>query len=110
MRSNEKADARIRGLVEQALAGVVPQDELRAECVEAVVRALEPTFGAAATRRRYMNDVKSGFKDGYLSGQKSGRFSPWHDAIWRWSATFRAMTAKREDARDEERLSRYNDV
>lgn len=110
MRKNESIDAKTRATIENSLRELVPWDDLRAQYVEAVVGALEPTHSAGAIRRRIASDIKAGFKDGYATGQKGNRFSPWHDMIWRWSNTFKTITATKASPEAQERFSRYNDV
>lgn len=110
VRTNDRIDARIREIVEASLADAIPQDDARAAAAVSVMEGLMASHGAAAMRRRYLSDMKSSFKDGFKSGQKSSRFSPWHDAIWRWSATNRIATERKLDEQDQQRHARYNDV
>lgn len=78
-----------------------------------ILSALQPVVGAAAQRRRNESSMRAAFKEGFLTGQKASRFSPWHSVIWVNSKLFRRM---REDTRtpgsDEAalRFARYNDV
>lgn len=110
MRRNESIDAKTRSVIEDSLRELVPWDDLRGQYVDAVVTALEPTHSAGAIRRRIIGDIKAGFKDGYATGQKSNRFSAWHDMVWKWSNTFKTITAMKANPETQERFSRYNDV
>jgi len=110
MRTNEKIDARIREIVEASLRDAIPQDDARAAAVDSVVAGLEGTHGATALRRRLLSDMKAAFKEGFATGQRAGRYSSWHDAIWRWSTTNRTATERKLDPQDQSRHARFNDV
>jgi hypothetical protein len=110
MRTNDGVDERFRRVVEKALEDTVACPVARTASVEAVMTALESTHGAAATRRRYLADLKAALKDGFRMGQKASRFDRWHDSIWSWSMTNRTIAKSRQGAVSQERLSRFNDV
>ena len=107
MATTEKFDERVRALVTEALtealAGATP--EAVAGLADAVVMKLQPSFGAAAQRRRLVGELRAAYKDGFLSGRIAGRFARWHGEIWSRSQT--ALRLRRPTASDEASHSRY---
>jgi hypothetical protein len=108
MTQTERFDQRIRQLVEEAVVGVAGEDD-RGRIVAAVLAKLEPSFGAAAQRRRLVSELRAAYKDGYMTGRLAGKFSRWHGEIWNRSQT--ALRLRRPAAKDAEadaRFARYN--
>jgi hypothetical protein len=92
----------------QAAEGATPEDQ-----TEAVLRAIIPVVGHVAQRRRSESSMRAAFQEGFRTGQRAGRFSPWHSIIWTQSMIFRRIRAEREQPGLEEATSRYarfNDV
>ena len=89
-----------------------PQEDVDAKA-DRILSALQPVVGAAAQRRRNESSMRAAFKEGFLTGQKASRFSPWHSVIWVNSVLFRRMREEtRKPGSDEAalRFARYNDV
>jgi hypothetical protein len=89
-----------------------PHEDVEAKA-DRLLAALQPVVGAAAQRRRNESSMKAAFKEGFLTGQKASRFSPWHSVIWVNSVLFRRMRDETRTPGSDEaalRFARYNDV
>ena len=92
----------------QAAEGATSDDQ-----TEAVLHAIIPVVGHVAQRRRSESSMRAAFQEGFRTGQRAGRFSPWHSIIWTQSLFFKRLRTEREQPGLEEATSRYarfNDV
>lgn len=111
MAKTPRIDESIRLRILAALEAVqeaTPEDQ-----TEAVLRAIIPVVGHVAQRRRSESSMRAAFQEGFRTGQRAGRFSPWHSIIWTQSVIFKRMSAEREQPGLEEansRYARFNDV
>ena len=64
----------------EANASATPEEK-----TDAIMKAILPVVGSAAQRRRSESSMRAAFKEGFVTGQKAGRFAPWHSYIWMYS-------------------------
>lgn len=109
MTGNEKIDERLKTVISDVLATMVPSDKLD-KSVETMLEAMTPVVGAAAVRRRLSSDLRASFREGFMTGKLAGRFSHWHDIIWRNSSIFKLLkdSNNEETQKIQERYSQYN--
>lgn len=109
MTGNEKIDAKLKDAISEVLASMVPADKLD-ESVGTMLGALTPVIGAAAIRRRIASDMRASFKEGFMTGKLAGKFSHWHDIIWRNSSIFNLIKESKDEESQmiQERYSQYN--
>ncbi len=109
MTGNEKIDARLKAVISDTLSTMVPAEKLD-KSVEAMLEAMTPIVGAAAIRRRLASDLRASFREGFMTGKLAGKFSHWHDIIWRNSSIFKLLkdSNNEEALKIQERYSQYN--
>lgn len=109
MTGNEKIDEKLKSVVSHALSGMVPANKLD-KSVETMMEALTPVIGAAAIRRRNASDMRASFREGFMTGKLAGKFSHWHDIIWRNSFIFKLLQESKDGEAQmiQERYSQYN--
>lgn len=106
-RIDESIRLRILAALEETKTNT-PEDQ-----TEAVLKAIIPVVGHVAQRRRAESSMRGAFQEGFRTGQRAGRFSPWHSIIWTQSHFFKRLRTEREQPGLEEattRYARFNDV
>lgn len=78
------------------------------EVAAAVMDRIRPLVGAGALRTRVETAMAGAYKNGYLDGQRAGRFAPWHALIWRASKSYRELREKDRNAETTGHFSRWN--